>query len=245
MTYVIVKRGFGGFMKKIYDPHKLDEYIQKNNIKEFFSSDIKSVMELLLLKKNEYICRENETLSYLYFFVEGKAKVYTTLSNGKSLLLTFYNRFEVIGDVELVRSQKTFSNVQVMEDSYCIGIPLEKIRMRLLHDATFLSFICDSLAHKLARLAQNSSINLLYPLENRLASYILATSESVGNGEKAMIFQGNLTEISELLGTSYRHLLRTLNILCDKGVLEKKGSYFEVIDEPLLEELAADVYKQN
>ncbi|MDM5188691.1 hypothetical protein QUF99_15605 [Bacillus sp. DX4.1] len=39
--------------------------------------------------------------------------------------------------------------------------------------------------------------------------------------------------------------MRTLNILCDKGVLEKKESYFEVIDEPLLQELAADVYKQN
>lgn len=245
MTYVIVKRGFGGFMKKIYDSKKLDEYIQKNKIEAFFSQDIKSVMELLLFKKNEYICRENETLHYLYFFVEGKAKVYTTLSNGKSLLLTFYNGFEVMGDVELVRSQKTFSNVQVIEDSYCIGIPLEKIRKRLLHDATFLSFICDSLAHKLARLAQNSSINLLYPLENRLASYILATSESVEIEKKTMVFQGNLTEISELLGTSYRHLLRTLNILCDKGVLEKKDSYFEVMDESLLQELAADVYKQN
>lgn len=242
MTYVILE---GGFMKKIYDAQKLDEFIQKNNIRELFGHDIKFVMELLLYKKNEYICRENETLSYLYFFVEGKAKVYTTLSNGKSLLLTFYNKFEVIGDVELVRSQKTFSNIQVIEDSYCIGIPLEKVRVRLLHDTTFLSFACDSLARKLARLSQNSSINLLYPLESRLASYILAIGERVGDEEKTMIFQGNLTEISELLGTSYRHLLRTLNILCDKGTLEKKGSYFAVIDELLLQELAADVYKQS
>lgn len=147
-------------------------------------------MELLLFKKNEHICKENEEIHYLYFFVEGKAKAYNTLSNGKSLLLCFYDGLQVLGDVELIHSQKTSSNVQVMEDSYCIGIPLEKVRVQLLHDATFLRCICDSLAEKLNRLSKNSSINLLYPLENRLASYILATGESVIHKEKRLYLMG-------------------------------------------------------
>ncbi|MDM5155615.1 transcriptional regulator YeiL [Bacillus sp. DX1.1] len=230
-------------MKKLYNSKKLDEYVNQNNIGAFFSNDMKSCMELLLFKKNEHICKENEEIHYLYFFVEGKAKAYNTLSNGKSLLLCFYDGLQVLGDVELIHSQKTSSNVQVMEDSYCIGIPLEKVRVQLLHDATFLRCICDSLAEKLNRLSKNSSINLLYPLENRLASYILATGESVIHKEKKIIFNGNLTETSELLGTSYRHLLRTLNILCDKGVIKKNNGYFEVMDMRFLNELAADVYK--
>ncbi|MDM5189105.1 transcriptional regulator YeiL [Bacillus sp. DX4.1] len=230
-------------MKKLYDSKKLDEYVRQNNIEAFFSNDMKSCMELLLFKKNEYICKENEEIHYLYFFVEGKAKAYNTLSNGKSLLLCFYDGLQVLGDVELIHSQKTSSNVQVMEDSYCIGIPLEKVRVQLLHDAIFLRCICDSLAGKLNRLSKNSSINLLYPLENRLASYILATGESVIYKEKKIIFNGNLTETSELLGTSYRHLLRTLNILCDKGVIKKNNGCFEVMDIRFLKELAADVYK--
>jgi hypothetical protein len=36
-----------------------------------------------MAKKNEFICRENEEIDYLYFFVEGKAKAFNTLSNGK------------------------------------------------------------------------------------------------------------------------------------------------------------------
>ncbi len=233
----------GGCMKKICNSHKLDDYVQKNKIASFFSNDMKSYMELLLFKKNEHICKENEDIHYLYFFVEGKAKAYNTLSNGKSVLLCFYDSLQILGDVELIHSQKTASNVQVMVDSYCIGIPLEKVRKRLLQDATFLRCICGSLSHKLNRLSKNSTINLLYPLENRLASYILVTGERLIHNEQRIIFNGNLTETSELLGTSYRHLLRTVNTLCDKSVIRKNNGYFEVTNIGLLKELAADVYK--
>lgn len=233
----------GGCMKKIRNSYKLDEFVKQNNMESFFSNDMKSYMELLLFKKNEHICKENEDIHYLYFFVEGKAKAYNTLSNGKSVLLCFYDSLQVLGDVELIHSQKTASNVQVMADSYCIGIPLEKVRERLLQDATFLRYICGSLSQKLNRLSKNSTINLLYPLENRLASYILATGERLTYNEQKIIFNGNLTETSELLGTSYRHLLRTLNTLCDKSIIRKNKGYFEVINLDFLKELGADVYK--
>lgn len=233
----------GGCMKKICNSYKLDEFVKQNNIESFFSNDMKSYMELLLFKKNEHICKENEDIHYLYFFVEGKAKAYNTLSNGKSVLLCFYDSLQVLGDVELIHSQKTASNVQVMVDSYCIGIPLEKVRERLLQDATFLRYICGSLSHKLNRLSKNSTINLLYPLENRLASYILATGEHATKNERRIIFNGNLTETSELLGTSYRHLLRTLNTLCDKSIIRKNNGCFEAIDIDRLKKLGADVYK--
>ena len=232
-------------MKKISNSHKLDEYVRLNHIESFFSNDMKSYMELLLFKKNEHICKENEDIHYLYFFVEGKAKAYNTLSNGKSILLCFYDGLQILGDVELIHSQKTTSNVQVMADSYCIGLPLEKVREQLIHDATFLRCICSSLAQKLNRLSKNSTINLLYPLENRLASYILATGERIAHYEQRIIFNGNLTETSELLGTSYRHLLRTLNTLCDKSVIRKNNGCFEVTNMELLKELAADIYKVN
>jgi len=85
----------------------------------------------------------------------------------------------------------------------------------------------------------NSSINLLYPLENRLASYI---NEFLTNDEDSNIyidFDENLVNIAELLGSSYRHLLRTLNTLSKKGVLEKEDGKYKV----LLEELAGDLYQ--
>jgi CRP/FNR family transcriptional regulator, putaive post-exponential-phase nitrogen-starvation regulator len=230
-------------MKQLYDVRKLDEYVKRYEIDTFFSHDMKVYMELLLFKKGEYICREHEDIHYLYFFVDGKVKAYNTLSNGKALLLRFYEGLQIVGDVELVQARKTSANVQAIEDSYCIGIPLEKAREKLLNDAIFLRCICSSLAEKFSKLSKNSSINLLYPLENRLAGYILATREKEqDNGEK-FIFYGNLTAVSELLGTSYRHLMRILHMFLERGIIRKVDGHFEITNMKTLEELAADIYK--
>lgn len=231
-------------MIKITNTEMLNKYMTMYDINGIFSENMNSFMELFLFKRNEYICRENEKLNYLFFFVDGRAKVYTSLSNGKALLLSFYEAFMVLGDLEVLNEQAASNNVEVIEDAYCIGISYEKVRTYLLNDAKFLRFICNSLGEKLNRCSKNSSINLLYPLENRLASYILATSKGSNANMKTEIeFNENLTEISELLGTSYRHLLRTINNLCAKKVLERKSSYYVVRDEITLRTLAADLYK--
>ncbi len=231
-------------MVRVNDFKRMDQYIVKHGINEIFSKDMKPFMEIFLFKRNEHICRETEKIEYIFFLVDGKAKVYTTLSNGKSLLLCFYEGFKILGDVELTGLKSASSNVQVIEDVYCIGISLDKARLHLLNDPKFLRVICNSLGEKLNRCSKNSSINLLYPLESRLSSYILATGKNIVNGNDRRIeFHENLTELSELLGTSYRHLLRTLNALNLKGILKKKNNYFEVIDVDRLRKSAGDLYK--
>ncbi|OPJ56258.1 transcriptional regulator YeiL [Alkalithermobacter paradoxus] len=228
-------------MKKLRNYKLIESYISKYKINEIFTQDMSPFMELFLFRKNDYICKEGNETKYLFFFVDGKAKVYITLSNGKSLLLCFYENFKVLGDLELIDTKPASTNVQAIEDSYCIGISLDNVRKYLLDDSKFLRFICNSLSDKLNRCSNNSSINLLYPLENRLASYILATGKNMDN--KIIVLNENLTEISELLGTSYRHLLRTLNILKEKRVIHKENDNFIVIDEVTLKKLAADLYK--
>lgn len=125
-------------------------------------------------------------------------------------------------------------NIKVLEDSYCFILPIS-IAKELMKDSKFLFSISKSLGEKLYKISQNSSINVTYPLENRLASYILAT-----NNEE---LKENLIEISELLGSSYRHLLRTLKVLGDKGVIKKSKEGYKVIDLIKLEKLAGDLYK--
>lgn len=221
-------------MIKINNKEILEGYVLKYNINDIFTQDMRSNMELLFYKKGEYICRENEKLDYIFFLVDGKAKVYSTLSNGKSFLICFYQGFMLLGDMEISGSKPiTNMNVQVIEDTYCIGISTVEVKMILLNDAKFLRYMCRSLGEKLNRCSNNSSINLLYPLENRLASYLLVTGEN---------FNESLTEISELLGTSYRHLLRTLNNMCQKGLIKKKDTGIEIINKKVLTRLASDLY---
>ena len=220
-------------MKKIEDPFIIEKYYNELNMQEIFINDVTKHMKLLKFDKYEY----------LLFFIQGKAKVFKTLPNGRNLLLAFYNSIRVIGDIEIVKNQSATSTIQALSTCYCLAIPMKKARLELTNDRKFLKFTCESLAEKLAAVSMNSSINLLYPLENRLASYI---NEFLTNDEDSNIyidFDENLVNIAELLGSSYRHLLRTLNTLSKKGVLEKEDGKYKVINKVLLEELAGDLYQ--
>ena len=230
-------------MKKIEDTFIIEKYYNELNMQEIFINDVTKHMKLLKFDKYEYLSREEEDLEYLLFFIQGKAKVFKTLPNGRNLLLAFYNSIRVIGDIEIVKNQSATSTIQALSTCYCLAIPMKKARLELTNDRKFLKFTCESLAEKLAAVSMNSSINLLYPLENRLASYI---NEFLTNDEDSNIyidFDENLVNIAELLGSSYRHLLRTLNTLSKKGVLEKEDGKYKVINKVLLEELAGDLYQ--
>lgn len=228
-------------MKKIEDSFIIENYYNELNMKNIFIDDMKSDMRLLKFDKHEYLIREDEDLEYVLFFIQGKAKVFKTLPNGRSLLLAFYKPFRVIGDIEIVKNQSATGTIQALSTCYCLAIPMEKARLKLITDSKFLKFTCESLAEKLAAVSMNSSINLLYPLENRLASYI---NESLVYGDNLYIdFDENLNNIAELLGSSYRHLLRTFNTLCKKGVLKKEDGKYKIINKALLKDLAGDLYQ--
>ena len=106
----------------------IDRYIEQLCIDNIFTNDVRPFLELLFFRKNEFICREGEEIGYLYFIASGKAKVFTTLSNGKSLLLCFYPKNTVLGDIEMFCDKAVATNVQVIEDTYCIGISKENIK---------------------------------------------------------------------------------------------------------------------
>lgn len=116
------------------------------------------------------------------------------------------------------------------------------MRTQLIKDCKFLINICDYLSEKLTSGSNNSSINLLYPLENRLASYIVAFT-NVDTNNKKFTFEENYSEIAELLGTSYRHLNRTLSKFCSDKILKRHKKEFIIEDLDKLLYLAGDLYK--
>lgn len=225
------------------DNKKLEEYINLYKLDSLFTKNMREHMTLYMFNKNDYICKEEEYLDNIFFLVEGKAKVSKHLENGKSLLISFYNPFTIIGDVEFIRNNTTDCSVQAIKATYCIGMNFDIVRSELIKDCKFLIKICDYLSGKLTNGSNNSSINLLYPLENRLASYIIAFSNIDNLNNKKFIFEENYSEIAELLGTSYRHLNRTLSKFCSDKILKRHKKEFLIEDLDKLLYLAGDLYK--
>lgn len=227
-------------MEKIEDKNLKKYYIQQFNLLKYFQQGIEKQMSLVKFSKNEMMYQMEDAVEYFYFFVKGKAKVFIMLENGRSFLLRFYNPLMLIGDLEVANKNSTDSStyIQAIQESLCIGIPMEYLQKHYQDDVKFLHLINQSISDKLLTISKVSSIHLLYPLKARLASYIISFS----TGAQEAFEVDALVDISELLGTSYRHLLRTFQKFEEEKIIIRKGRTIEIRDYKRLQSISADVY---
>ena len=213
-------------MRKVLDINLLNHYIVKHNIENIFDEDISKYTQLYFYQKEEFILEAESELEYYYLFVDGKIKVSYLFENGKSMFLKFYQEFNALGDLELLKNIPILCNVEAIEDTYVIAIPSDIIRLKYFDNVKFLHHLIDSLSEKFYATINNSSYNFVYPLINRLSSYLIEHLTD----EEYIILNSSFEEISQFLGTTYRHLNRTLNKLCHEGILKKECGYYRIID---------------
>ena len=218
-------------MENINDINLRDNLYNKYKIKKYFETDFKDDLKLVKFKKGEIIHFEGDPLRALYFIVGGRIKVSVTQENGKSKLICFVEDFAIVGDIELFAGANCSTQSTVMKDTYCLVLSLDKYREILLNDCVFTKHMAKELAEIILDNNESDAFNLLYPLETRVATYILLTSD---NG----IFKDNLTHVAELLAASYRHLQRVIKRLCDNGILEKDGRIYRINEMDKLKELS-------
>lgn len=221
----------------ITNPMKKRKYIDKYKIQDLFSIPIKSYLEVHSYKRGEYICRELDTLSNLYFLVEGRAKMYQTHRNGKISLVHFYSCGSILGEIELLGVMKTAHSVQAMVDTICIQLPLSNCREEILNDPKFLREIARHLGFKMLRDTDNLITSQAYNLETRLAAFILFSSTN-------FIYEEKHTEVSQYLGVSYRHLLRVISVFCDRRFIEKEGKVYRIIKVDELQKIVDEMREE-
>lgn len=220
---------------------RIKGYWDQHDLGRFLDAEQKALLELRFYDPGAALCAIDEPVRDLQFLVDGRAKVYLPAANGKRLLLCFYEPLQLFGDLEIIEDkQDATATVEAVTPCVCLSLRREHVESRLTSDPRFLREVCATLARKLDRLLRNGALNLLHPVESRLASYILATATIDARGR--LYFQGNLTHIAEMLGTSFRHLHRTLGSLLDEGVLSKDAGGYVVQRPNELRERAAGAY---
>ncbi|MCL2035286.1 MAG: cyclic nucleotide-binding domain-containing protein [Oscillospiraceae bacterium] len=209
-------------------------------IDKYGLADLVAVPPMLFrYKRGEYLCMEGDALHYMLYVVEGKIKVSTTSKNGKTLLVCFYQAEGIIGSIEVLTDYPATATAQAATDVVCMAVAISPNRKLLQNSLPFLRYLNTVLSMMFARSSKNAALNLLYPLKTRVCSYI-ALAQIDG------VFRENLTETSELLGASYRHLVRVLENLCAKGILEKEGRRcYRIADPSKLKAMAEDYYRMS
>lgn len=218
-----------------------ESYVKRYSLDRLLSPGLLAALNLRHYGKGEHIIRSGESVEELLFFVDGRAKVYNQMENGSALLVRFYRPFDILGDVELFSFERYILDVVALEDTVCLGLTANAIRRGAEDNAGLLMELCGRLGRKLADFNVSAAINLRYPVENRLASYLLAVSGAPDSGAD-VYGTDDIGELADMLGSSRRQLSRAIRDFRDRGILEEKRGRIRVASREKLEPLARDLY---
>ncbi|RIW31330.1 transcriptional regulator [Bacillus salacetis] len=225
-------------MERIYDHQRIREYLERHGLSALFDAEHVPHFKLYRMEKGEVLCSEGERLEELKILVKGRVKVTKTLPNGSSLLLRFNDALSIMGEVELVTKKPAANTVTAAVECYVIGISFSLLYENYYDNPRFLQYINQYLGHRLYTSSNAAILNALTRVENRFASYLLATHPDQEGTNSEEFRTENLVETAALLGTSYRHLNRIINEFVSKQLVEKKNGRIVITDLEKLEELA-------
>lgn len=226
-------------MRKRNDAEEIRALIEGHGLSEAFGQEVAERMELRVYDDGEFVCKMGERTDGLYVLVSGKLKIYTLLPTGKSMLLRFGKAPSLIGDVEWTGQFPVKNNVEAVGECTLLFAGREAIMELQANRPAFLWFMIENLSYKLHTFGNATAMNVLYPVENRFASYLLSLHELRDRqGAADEIRTATLTETAEMLGTSYRHLNRVITRFVGEGVLTRRRGRLVILDEEKLRSLA-------
>jgi len=217
------------------------QYLKAYNMLEIFSGISTDNFQVNHFEKGKLICDKDDEIHRLYFVVKGKVKVYTITPEGKKLILRFINPLAIVGDIELIQNSKAHNVVEACSDVVAIAITNTVIRKKLLHDPIFMKFLLENIANTLKISTRFTALNLLYPVEVRVASYLLSIStDSNGNMYKEDLDSTSVSSIADFIGVSYRHVTRVLQKFYSEKLIEKNNGVIVIKDFSRMKEVAKD-----
>ncbi|MCD8045565.1 MAG: transcriptional regulator YeiL [Clostridiales bacterium] len=210
-------------MTRIDKRESIEDYYNHFPLSDYFDFDIRPYTSLIKFDNEEAILKEGEEPEFLYYLIDGRAKLFLSHENGRISLINFLNAPCFIGEMELLGAQQTANGVTAVTSCICYAVRINECRDSILNDVKFLRHLCLFLSRKAIGNTYNYSKNQAWPLEVRLANFILLTS---CNG----MYRERHTEVSEFLGVTYRHLLYVLADFVKRGILVKTAQGYYIQD---------------
>ena len=227
----------GNRMERFQDPERLAALFARCRIPERLPWTAAYPWTLQYYEKGEYLCRLREPMQSLYLLLEGGIQTSLTNAAGRTRLVATAQPGELVGgDVEVVLGNvQATTDQRAQEDgALCAALPLAEYREALCSDLGFLRYASRRLARIVVMNTFRATNDLLLPLENRLAAYLLSQAEDGW-------FHGTLTRTAETLSTSYRQLTRVMSRFAQAGYLRRTPEGWRLEEPDALQALAESV----
>nr|WP_321268617.1 Crp/Fnr family transcriptional regulator [uncultured Sulfurimonas sp.] len=177
------------------------------------------------ISKDNIVFYEGDESKFLYLLVHGIIKLYKTSSNHKEIVLKYFHKSELIGEVANFEQIPYPATAKAYTDVEILKIDFDSLK-DIIYSSPELSFIIQtSLIKKIKNLETIISTNLVLDSKERVAKYIY-------NHPDDFFITKNIL-IAEILSVSPETLSRILKFFKDQDIIDIKAK--KVNKEALLE----------
>ncbi|MBR0629526.1 Crp/Fnr family transcriptional regulator [Bacillus altitudinis] len=222
-------------MEELHDESLFSSYMKTHLLQNVFHQKLISHVSLWRYQQGELICSKGDKREYMYLLVKGKLKIFTTTKEGKTFILCFKNPLEAIGDIEYVQQTDMVNTVEAVTEVHMLRISHQALMRHAKDDPRVLTFLLKGITNKFYTKSNDLSFHLLYPVEVRLASYLLSVLTGDDDAHARTL---RLTDAASLIGTSYRHINRVIQQFQEKGLIERRRGKITICDQKGLLEIA-------
>lgn len=204
-----------------------------------------SIKATSVYPKGTLLCLEGQPARGIYVLCTGKAKLSTTSSEGRTIILRIAEPGEVLGVAATVSGAPYEATVETLETSQANFVSQSDF-VRFLQEFPEVGMkVAQQLTHN-CKCAYDEirSIGLSNSVPERIAKLLLAWSEhpldfpaKKKTSEIAIRVTLTQEEIAQFVGTSRETVSRVLSDFKKKGWLRIKGATWNILDKRALEKL--------
>lgn len=177
----------------------------------------------------QVVLREGEPGDRVCFLVKGKCKIYTSGANGQLLLQNIVSAPEVFGMIEQFKRRNNVCTVEAYGDVTVLMVPTDAFLKWLTLDNNFAIAMLERVSDIAYMQIGRQSQTIMYPLKQRLMRFLQDKLEDQENPENGLVIDKQI--LAQELGTSVRHLNRTIAGCEAAGLIKNQGGRLVLLDK--------------
>lgn len=187
------------------------------------------------LKTDEVLFLRGESTKALYFVLSGWLKAEKTSREGRQQTLRFVGPGEIINELSVFSNSPNSVNVIAMEDALIFSISQEAVEQMLVQSPAFSRQVIENLSGRIEHLLNHIENLSLYPVEVRLARFLLEEAE---DGLLERPPWKTQEEIAARLGTVMDVINRQLQKFAKSGYISVERNCIKIINQTDLQKIA-------
>jgi len=186
------------------------------------------------VRKKQIVYYEGDSITGIYLILSGKVKAIKLNEDGRELVTGMYGSEDYLGIQAMLSGDHYNETVEAIEDTTICLIPKDIVN-QLLENYTdvgqkFIKVLSSNLIEKEEQLLQLA----YHSVRKRMAEILIRLAKINNDSDEVSQIRISREDLASMAGMATETVSRTLSDFKDEGIIEKKGSVIQILDQSKL-----------